>query len=57
MSHQAPLLSALLIGMLLGLFFFGGLWWTLRRGLASHNPALWLGAGALVRLAVVLTTF
>lgn len=57
MSHQAPLISALVTGMLLGLFVFAGLWWTLRRGLASRNPALWLGGGALVRLVVVLTTF
>ncbi len=57
MSHQAPLILALVIGMLLGLFVFAGLWLTLRRGLASRNPALWLGAGALVRLAAVLTTF
>lgn len=57
MSHQAPLITALIIGMLLGLFVFAGLWWTLRRGLVSSNPALWLGVGALVRLGVVLTTF
>jgi len=55
--NQGPLLAALAVGMILGLFAFGGLWWTLRRGLASPNPALWFGLSALVRLAVVLTTF
>ncbi|HEY6927136.1 MAG TPA: ATP synthase subunit I [Steroidobacteraceae bacterium] len=57
MNHHGMLVSALAIGMLLGLFVFAGLWWTLRRGLASTNPAIWLGAGALVRLVVVLATF
>jgi F1F0 ATPase subunit 2 len=57
MSHQGPLLGALAAGMILGLFVFGGLWWTLRRGLASPHTALWFGLSALVRLAVVLATF
>ena len=28
-------------GVLLGVFFFGGLWWTVRRGVSSNRPALW----------------
>jgi F1F0 ATPase subunit 2 len=43
--------------MLLGTFFFGGLWWTVRRGLTSAHPALWFGVSALVRLAVVFASF
>jgi len=57
MSPQSSLLAALAAGMILGLFVFGGLWWTLRRGLTSANPALWFGVSALVRLGIVLTTF
>jgi len=57
MSHQGPLLAALAAGMILGLIVFAGLWWTLRRGLASACPALWFGLSALARLAVVLVTF
>ena len=57
MSHPGLLLAALITGLVLGLFVFAGLWWTLRRGLASPNPALWFGLSALVRLAVVLATF
>jgi F1F0 ATPase subunit 2 len=49
--------AALAAGVLLGLFFFGGLWWTILRGLTSANPALWFGLSALLRLAVVSTGF
>lgn len=48
---------ALLAGMLLGAAFFAGLWWTVRRGLASPRPALWFGVSLLARLAGVLGGF
>ncbi len=41
---------AALAGVLLGLFFFGGLWWTLRRAMNSARPALWVGASLLLRM-------
>ena len=41
-------------GVLLGILFFGGLWWTVRRGLATANPALWFGLSALGRMAIIL---
>jgi F1F0 ATPase subunit 2 len=44
-------------GGLLGLLFFGGLWWTLRRAFASQRPALWIGASLLLRMACVVAGF
>ncbi len=44
-------------GVLFGLLFFGGLWWTLRRALTSPRPALWFGASALLRFAIVTAGF
>ncbi|MBE0660323.1 MAG: ATP synthase subunit I [Bryobacteraceae bacterium] len=41
-------------GVLLGLFFFGGLWWTVRRGLASKRPALWFIGSLLLRTSIVV---
>jgi F1F0 ATPase subunit 2 len=41
-------------GVLLGLFFFGGLWWTVRRGLTSNRPALWFLGSLLLRTGIVL---
>jgi F1F0 ATPase subunit 2 len=48
---------AWLAGLLLGAIFFGGLWWTVRRGLASPRPARWFFASLLVRMSVVLAGF
>ena len=48
---------ALAAGAGLGAIFFGGLWWTVRRGLASDRPALWFLGSLLVRMSLVLTGF
>ncbi|WP_298716003.1 ATP synthase subunit I [uncultured Oceanisphaera sp.] len=44
-------------GLALGLFFFGGLWWTVRRGLSSSHPASLFLASLLLRTGIVLTGF
>jgi len=44
-------------GLVLGLLFFGGLWWTLRRAFSSARPALWVAASLLLRMAVVASGF
>ena len=55
MSDIGPVIDALAAGMVLGALFFGGLWWTVRRGLTATNPALWFGLSALVRVAITVT--
>lgn len=55
--HFTPLILALAWGCLLGLGYFGGLWWTVRRLSASASPRLlWLSSFAL-RAAVALAGF
>ena len=49
-----PIALAGLAGVALGAFFFGGLWWTLRRALTSPRPVLWLGTSLLLRTGMVL---
>jgi F1F0 ATPase subunit 2 len=44
-------------GVLCGLLFFGGLWWTVRRGLASPVPAVWFLLSALARIGALLLCF
>lgn len=50
----APALAA---GLLLGAFFFGGLWWTVVRGVSSSRPALWFFGSMLLRTSVALAGF
>ena len=44
-------------GGALGLVFFGGLWWSVRRGIASNQPALWFFVSLIVRMSIALTGF
>ena len=50
LNNSLLMLLAAAAGALLGLVFFGGLWWTLRRAFASKRPALWVGISLLVRM-------
>jgi hypothetical protein len=40
MNETVILVLAGSAGLLLGAIFFGGLWWTVRKGLSSKRPAL-----------------
>jgi F1F0 ATPase subunit 2 len=51
------LILALAAGLLLGAVFFGGLWWTVRKGVSSKNPALWFLGSFLLRISLVLLGF
>jgi F1F0 ATPase subunit 2 len=54
MSETLLLLLAFMGGLLLGAFFYGGLWWTVRRGLSSNRPALWFFTSYLLRTGLTL---
>ncbi len=56
MSGNGIPFGALCVGMLLGLLYFSGLWWTVRRGIHSNMAALWFTASALLRMAIVVMT-
>ena len=44
-------------GLLLGLFFFGGLAWTIQKGLSAKRPALMFFLSFLVRFGAVVGGF
>jgi len=48
---------AFLAGGLLGIAFFGGLWWTVRKGLASKHPATWFFGSTLLRTGLAVAGF
>lgn len=57
MTETVSLGLAWAAGGLLGAVFFGGLWWSVRRGLASARPALWFAGSLVVRAGIVLSGF
>ena len=57
MNEVLLLALALSAGMLLGAIFFGGLWWTVRKGVSSEQPALWFFGSLLLRMSIALAGF
>lgn len=57
MSETLRLLLAWAAGLGLGVIFFGGLWWTVRKGLSSRRPALWFLGSMLLRTGIALSGF
>jgi F1F0 ATPase subunit 2 len=54
MSDILTLALMLIAGTLLGAFFFGGLWWTVQKGVTSEWPAFWFLGSMLLRTGVIL---
>jgi len=46
-----------LAGLLLGGVFFGGLWFTVQKSLASTQPALWLMGSFVLRMGMTALGF
>jgi F1F0 ATPase subunit 2 len=57
MNETATLVLVWMAGGALGAIFFGGLWWTVSKGVSSPHPALWFLGSILVRMGIVLTGF
>ena len=54
MNETLNLVLPLLTGVLLGAMFFGGLWWTVQKGVSSKQPALWFFGSLLLRTSIAL---
>jgi F1F0 ATPase subunit 2 len=57
MNETVSLVLAAIAGLLLGGIFFGGLWWTVRKGLTAKQPALWFLGSLVLRTSIVLLGF
>ena len=57
MNEFVALVLALVAGVVLGAIFFGGLWWTVRKGVSSKQPALWFFGSLLLRMSIRLAGF
>jgi len=57
MSDSIALTLAWMAGTALGVMFFGGLWWTVRKACSSECPALWFFGSLLLRMSITLAGF
>jgi F1F0 ATPase subunit 2 len=57
MNEMLILVFAFAAGFSLGVFFFGGLWWTVNSAVTSEQPAFLFLGSLLVRMTITLTGF
>jgi F1F0 ATPase subunit 2 len=57
MTEALALVPSLLAGLLLGAFFFGGLWWTIRMGTPSEWSGLLFSGSFLLRTLITVAGF
>jgi F1F0 ATPase subunit 2 len=57
MIDSLGLALALIAGIMFGAIFFGGLWWTVRKGVSSKHPAFWFFGSLLLRTCIVVLGF
>jgi F1F0 ATPase subunit 2 len=57
MIEQILTVCALFAGVLIGLLFFGGLWWTVQKAMSSRQPGVLFAASFLLRTLLTLTSF
>jgi F1F0 ATPase subunit 2 len=57
MNETLTFVLAWASGVALGAIFFGGLWWTVRKGMSSKQPALWFFGSLLMRMSIALSGF
>ncbi len=53
-NEMPTLLLACAAGAALGGVFFGGLWWTVKKGVSSKHPALWFTGSFLLRMSIAM---
>jgi F1F0 ATPase subunit 2 len=57
MNETLTLVLSGVAGGVLGAIFFGGLWWTVRKGISSEHPTTWFFGGLLLRMSIALVGF
>jgi len=51
------MIFAFIAGIVLGMFFFGGLWYTVKKAVNAKMPALWFLGSFIIRVCIVMIGF
>lgn len=57
MNEMPMLFGVWLIGGLLGVVFYGGLWWTVKQCMSSPRAGLWFSGSLFLRMGIALAGF
>ncbi len=57
MNETGYMILAFIGGLLLGTFFFGGLWFTVKKAVTAKVPALWIFSSFFLRIGITLVGF
>lgn len=57
MIDVLSLVFGLIAGMMFGTIFFGGLLWTVHKGVSAKHPAFWFLGSMLLRTCIVVLGF
>ncbi len=57
MNETVSITLAFIAGIALGILFFGGLWFTVKKAVNAKIPALWIFCSFFLRISVILVGF
>jgi len=57
MSEYIYMVLAFKAGLILGIIFFAGLWFTVNKAISSKMPAVWFFTSLILRVGIVLAGF
>ena len=57
MNENIYIALAFTTGLALGILFFGGLWFTVKKALAAKIPALWFVGSFVLRVSITVVGF
>lgn len=57
MNEIIYMLFVFMAGLVLGILFFGGLWFTVKKVITAKRPSLWLVGSFFIRVSITLVGF
>ena len=57
MNETVHMIVAFIAGLTLGILFFGGLWFTVKKAVTAKIPALWIFTSFFLRIGITLVGF